>query len=203
MSKVGRPVEHDQEVVLDRAMRALWKCGVRGMSVRDLVAATGLSSRSMYDRFGSKNGLLTTALERYLQTVLTPFYETLERGRGKRAVTEFFERFVSGPMAEGCLFANTLSERESLDAAGRRLLDGHVERIVRLMAEKIAEDGRTAPEQARGQAREAFVLLVGLNGARRALDARHLRAAVEDFLSTHGLPPMREGRNEVPRIKEA
>lgn len=192
MSKIGRPIEHDQEVVLDRAMRALWKRGLRGMSVRDLVAATGLSSRSMYDRFGSKNGLLTTALERYLQTVLTPFYETLQRGRGKRAVTAFFECFLEAPMSDGCLFANSLSEKESLDAAGRRLLDGHVDRLVGLIAAKISEDGVTPRARARAQARAAFVFLLGLNGARRALDARQLRGAVEDFLETHRLPSMND-----------
>lgn len=59
-----RPVKIDREVVADALVGAFRRDGYAGASVRDLVAATGLRSASLYHRFPAKSDMAIAALDR-------------------------------------------------------------------------------------------------------------------------------------------
>ncbi|MEV0364768.1 TetR/AcrR family transcriptional regulator [Nocardia fusca] len=61
----GRPREFDRDVALTRAQALFWERGYEGVSLTDLVAATGLASARLYAAFGSKEQLFREAVVRY------------------------------------------------------------------------------------------------------------------------------------------
>lgn len=73
----GRKRAFDEDEVLDRARDLFIRSGYRGVSVGDLLAATGLQRASLYNAFGSKQGLflavwhrsMTPAVDRMLLLV--------------------------------------------------------------------------------------------------------------------------------------
>jgi AcrR family transcriptional regulator len=64
---LGRPREFDTEKALDGAMEVFWRHGYEGATIAELTSAMGINPPSLYSAFGSKEGLLKAALDRYSQ----------------------------------------------------------------------------------------------------------------------------------------
>jgi TetR/AcrR family transcriptional regulator, copper-responsive repressor len=61
----GRPRSFELDDVLEKATRVFWRHGYEGASLGRLQAATGLTPPSIYNAFGSKEGLYEACLEHY------------------------------------------------------------------------------------------------------------------------------------------
>lgn len=61
----GRPRSFDVDEVLDKAMTVFWRHGYEGASLGRLQSATGLTPPSIYNAFGSKEGLYEACLDHY------------------------------------------------------------------------------------------------------------------------------------------
>jgi AcrR family transcriptional regulator len=64
---MGRPRSFDTDKALDEAMEVFWRHGYDGASLAMLTRAMGIKAPSLYAAFGSKEGLLRAALDRYAQ----------------------------------------------------------------------------------------------------------------------------------------
>jgi AcrR family transcriptional regulator len=64
---MGRPREFDKEKALDEAMEVFWRRGYEGATIAELTGAMGINPPSLYAAFGSKEGLLKAALDRYCE----------------------------------------------------------------------------------------------------------------------------------------
>ena len=64
---MGRPRSFDTDTALDEAMEVFWRHGYDGASLAMLTKAMGIKPPSLYAAFGSKEGLLKAALDRYAQ----------------------------------------------------------------------------------------------------------------------------------------
>jgi AcrR family transcriptional regulator len=62
---MGRPREFDTAKALDDAMEVFWRHGYEGATIAALTGAMGINPPSLYAAFGSKEGLLKAALDRY------------------------------------------------------------------------------------------------------------------------------------------
>jgi AcrR family transcriptional regulator len=62
---LGRPREFDLDAALDEAMEVFWRRGYEGATIAELTGAMGINPPSLYAAFGSKEGLLKAALDRY------------------------------------------------------------------------------------------------------------------------------------------
>lgn len=62
---MGRPRSFDMDKALDEAMEVFWRHGYDGSSLSMLTKAMGIKPPSLYAAFGSKEGLLKAALDRY------------------------------------------------------------------------------------------------------------------------------------------
>lgn len=96
-------------------MRMFWQHGCAAVSIPDICAATGLSTSSIYNSFGTKLDLLVAALARYHDTVLEQFMlGPMARGEhGLADVAAFLDRLGStldATAARGCLAVNTIAE---------------------------------------------------------------------------------------------
>jgi TetR/AcrR family transcriptional repressor of nem operon len=115
---MARSKEYDRETVLGRAALLFWKKGYEAASMDDLVAATGLNTFSMYREFGSKNGMFDSAMAWYRRSVLEAMLNKLRANPGLPGIRDFFGAFpplMTGKKYNGCLFMNTLAERNVVD----------------------------------------------------------------------------------------
>jgi AcrR family transcriptional regulator len=62
---MGRPRRFDCDIALDQAMDVFWRHGYEGATIAQLTEAMGINPPSLYAAFGSKEGLLKAALDRY------------------------------------------------------------------------------------------------------------------------------------------
>ncbi len=67
---MARPLSFDPETSLRHAIDLLWSRGYGAVSVDDIVEFTSLNRHSLYGRYGSKLGLVTAAVDRYLEDAL-------------------------------------------------------------------------------------------------------------------------------------
>jgi AcrR family transcriptional regulator len=62
---MGRPRAFDADAALDQAMEVFWRHGYEGATIAQLTEAMRINPPSLYAAFGSKEGLLKAALDRY------------------------------------------------------------------------------------------------------------------------------------------
>lgn len=113
---MGRPLAYEPTEVLSRAADLFRSLGFGGASIQGIVDATGMSRFSIYDRFGSKEGLFYSALEFYVETrvrhgLLVPLREP---GAALAELLELFARLRSLALRPGepagCLIVNASLE---------------------------------------------------------------------------------------------
>ncbi len=113
---MARPREHDREEAVDDATEVFWENGYEGTSVADIVAATGLHRRSLYDEFGGKSGLFLACIDHYSLVTVKDLIALLERQPlGLANIRAFFRNrvdYVSSGHSKGCLIGNTAIEKE-------------------------------------------------------------------------------------------
>src|SRR5580704_10656245 len=83
---MGRPREFDTEKALDEAMEVFWRRGYEGATIAELTGAMGINPPSLYAAFGSKEGLLKAALDRYSQKRDECMAEILEAPTAREVV---------------------------------------------------------------------------------------------------------------------
>ncbi|MHC5068204.1 MAG: TetR/AcrR family transcriptional regulator, partial [Planctomycetota bacterium] len=121
------------------ATEVFWKLGYTGTAISDLVAATGLHRRSMYDEFGGKDGLFLACVEHFAATHGSAFIASLEADPlGLDNIRTFFAERVDYACAgdcRGCFVVNSAIESNLLDPAisarVNQLLNGSVEPFAR------------------------------------------------------------------------
>ena len=113
----GRPREFSAEAVVSSAKLVFWQRGYEGSTLPDLEASTGLGRSSLYQAYGSKEGLFDEALGEYIESFISPRLAPMERsGSGLGDIQRFFRQlgklFRSDLTSaqRGCLWVNTLAE---------------------------------------------------------------------------------------------
>ena len=91
---LGRPREFDMETALDEAMEVFWRHGYEGATVAELTGAMGINPPSLYAAFGSKEGLLKAALDRYSQKRDVFMCEVLGAPTAREAVERMLLRLA-------------------------------------------------------------------------------------------------------------
>ena len=186
----GRPAQFDRDNALAALLRLLWSKGYDAATQEEMLAASGLSSSTLYRSFGTKVDILEAALARYL-VLLDEMFAPLEHGhRGVADVNAFLDHLeaqLGGPLSTaGCLVWNTMQNPISADPRIKTLTERHMQRLRRGLTaalQRAADAGEplpSAPEsladalragvigvQARGRAgdiEDAIRLLDGLRG---------------------------------------
>jgi TetR/AcrR family transcriptional repressor of nem operon len=111
---MARPRTYDQQQVLAAAMQCFWRNGYSATSMKDLERATGLAAGSLYNSFGSKDGLFEQVLEHYIDSVVCDRIERfLRAGDPLEGIEEYFLDCFRGRLSApnmGCLLVNTATE---------------------------------------------------------------------------------------------
>jgi TetR/AcrR family transcriptional regulator, transcriptional repressor for nem operon len=188
----GRPAQFDRDNALAALLWLLWSKGYDAATQEEMLAATGLSSSTLYRSFGTKADILEAALARYM-ALLDETFAPLEQGcRGVADVNAFLDHIrtqLDGPMSNaGCLVWNTMQNPINGDPRIRTLTERHMQRLRRGLTaalQRAADAGElppSAPEylaealragvlgvQARGRAGEIEDAITLLDGLRALL----------------------------------
>ena len=186
---MGRPRAFDADAALDEAMEVFWRHGYEGATIAQLTQAMGINPPSLYACFGSKEGLLKAALDRYT-TKRAAFMEDILRAPTAREVAERMLMGIADTQTDpanppGCLLVQgglacgTGSENVPFELAARR---AKTEEQLRERFVKAKADGDlTSTADPIALARYLSAVTVGMgvmasSGADR--DALHQVAAV-------------------------
>ncbi len=125
-------------------MLLFWAQGYEGTSVRDLTAATGISSSSMYEVFGDKRALFLAALTRYCRLEQGRITQMAQDAPTPQAFIEALFASVdelshTASPAQGSLAFNTLVEFSTRDPDITALLLDHYFRIAEIIAAVLGE----------------------------------------------------------------
>lgn len=144
---MGRPRAFDADAALDQAMEVFWRHGYEGATIAQLTEAMNINPPSLYAAFGSKEGLLKAALDRYTERRDA----WMEQVLGAPTARDVAERLLIGTadvqtdpanppgclLVQGGLACGTGSENVPFELAARRTHteDQLRDRFVRAKAE--------------------------------------------------------------------
>lgn len=141
---MARTRAFDEDQALDRAMTLFWERGYEAASVRELVAATGISTSSLYNAFGDKREVYIAALERYRERERRQFAETLASPRPiRRTLAGLFDELIdmltADDGARGSFTLNAAVELGGRDPDVTAQLRDHSDDLCGLLARRLAE----------------------------------------------------------------
>ena len=161
------------------------ECGITATGVAELSRAAGVSKRTLYQRFGSKDGLVTAAYE----SLDLPVYRMLtsaidaELTDPREQLDAFFaqlEPILGSPDFRGCPFTNAASELLDATHPAHAVVRRHKERLRRWLRTRAKAAGARDPGALSRQLMLVFAgaqaeALIEQSG-RPARDARRLAA---------------------------
>lgn len=138
--RMGRPIEFDENRVVENAMQAFWAQGVQAMTVAEMLAATGLARSSFYNSYGSKEALVVKAIERYSEMDLAALKAVLA-GPSLRSIVDRLLTSVidDNHRGRGCLLLNTAIEDSARQAAIGRAVRNGIARKLQAIAERVEQ----------------------------------------------------------------
>src|SRR5258708_6490642 len=107
------PMTQTNERIAELAAGLFYEHGVTATGVEALSKAAGISKRTLYEQFGSKDGLITAAFASLDDQVFERFAKPAEQAPTPRAqIEQLFaglEAAVGSPEFRGCAFTNAAS----------------------------------------------------------------------------------------------
>jgi AcrR family transcriptional regulator len=148
--------------LLDSAERLISRHGVHGVGIDAILAESGRSSRSLYQHFGSKEGLAVAALKRRDAAWLAWFNATAsaepEPVRRLLAMFDALDAWLRQPDFHGCPFINVAGAFPERDHPLRRVAADHKRALLAFIAETAKAAGFVTHARL---ARELFLLVEG------------------------------------------
>jgi AcrR family transcriptional regulator len=163
--------------------------GITATGVDALSHAAGISKRTLYQRFGSKDGLIVAAYEAFDIPVYEMFTKAIEaKTDDPRAQLEAFfaqlEPLVRSEDFRGCPFSNAAAELADAQHPAHVVVRRHKERIRRWLQSRAKAAGAAKPERL---SRQLMLVFAGVQSqallersARPAREARTLAKALID-----------------------
>jgi AcrR family transcriptional regulator len=138
--------------------------GITATGVEALSKAAGISKRTLYERFGSKDGLIVAAYDALDQPAFEMITGPAERAsdtpRGQ--LEQLFvqlEAMVGAPDFRGCPFANAASELADFDHPAHKVVRRHKDRLRRWILARTRAAGAADPAKL---SRQLMLLVAGV-----------------------------------------
>ncbi len=188
------------------AARLFYRQGVRGVGVDAVAEAAGVTKKTLYYHFASKDDLVAAYLEeRDIPTRINIAEAPNTRGPlpGDRvlAVFDHLERWFRGGDYHGCPFTNAVAEQSASEAVVA-VAERHKEAVARWFSEQAQLGGARDPSEV---GHELLVVLDGaLSGAlvfRSAAPAAVARRLATMVLERSGVPTTTEKKKSGKRDK--
>jgi AcrR family transcriptional regulator len=146
--------------ILEVATRLFYRNGIHAVGVDTIAAESGVTKRTLYDRFGSKDRLVATYLRQRHEVWWEKFERRIARAASPRALV-VFDAYLddSAMVSRGCAFVNAAAELPR-DHAAYAVVREHKRAVRERLAELVAEDVPD-PEEAGRIAEHLFLLVEG------------------------------------------
>jgi AcrR family transcriptional regulator len=161
--------------------------GITATGVEALTKAAGVSKRTLYERFGSKDALIAAAYDTLDAPIFERFTEAAERATSEpleqlEGLFREIEKAVRTPEFRGCPFGNAAAELADPDHPAHVVVRRHKRRFRRWMRERGEAAGIDDPDRL---ARQLMIVLDGVQAqcliagsAKPARDARDVARAL-------------------------
>ncbi len=169
--------------IVDAAARLFYRHGIHAVGVDAIAAESGVTKRTLYDRFGSKDALVAAYLQRRDAAWWAKWQERIAQAPRPRALTVFDAYLDDAETSgRGCAFLNAAAELPPEHPAFA-VVRAHKRRVRARLEELMAEQAGDASEQA-----ELLYLLAEGAVAQQGIDGdsgrlRRARALAADLLA--------------------
>lgn len=156
---------HSRQKIIEAAFHTFYVQGFHACGVDLLAQRMGVTKRTLYAHFGSKEGLIDAVLTYRHQSFIARVQEALEQRPPAEAVAaylDFIAAWTQSPDFHGCLFINACAEFSDPAASPKRHAAEHKRDIRARLQARLESAG--APNAA-AQADAAFLIGEGLTVA--------------------------------------
>jgi AcrR family transcriptional regulator len=183
------PKQPVASALLDTAERLIGQHGVHGVGIDAILAESGRSSRSLYQHFGSKEGLAVAALKRRDQAWLAWLAAASGAPDPERQLLALFDtldEWFRRSDFRGCPFTTVAGEFPHPGHPLRRVAADHKRALLAFVAERTKAAGFVAHARL---ARELFLLIEGAIAAALVLSepaaARTAKRTAATLIAAH------------------
>ena len=131
--------------ILDVASELFYAHGIHAVGVDTIAAASGVTKRTLYDRFGSKDALVAAYLrardERWRARVTAAVAAQSEPVARALAPFTVLADWVSEAASRGCAFVNAFAELDDPAHPGRAVIDDEKRWLLDLFATELRAAG--------------------------------------------------------------
>ncbi|MCA1006906.1 TetR/AcrR family transcriptional regulator [Rhodococcus hoagii] len=183
MSVTEKPLTGAARRILDAASELFYRNGIHAVGVDAIAAESGVTKRTLYDRFGSKDALVVAYLTERNRRWWERLEERLATAEHPRALAVFDSYLADVDDGErGCAFINASGELP-FSHPGYEVIRDHKQRVYERLVQLVVEEGLV--EDPPRVAEHVYLLLEGavshrgIDGSGRRLErARDLAAQV-------------------------
>ena len=142
---MARPVEFDENKVLNNAMEQFWKEGYEASSVQKLLDCTGINRGTLYNSFGDKDTFFKSCVDQYNKAIGKHIAASLKNAKldAWGAITTYFDEAVinisNKHRGMGCLLVNSLCESINYDKNMKKVVRASLATIRRALLVRVKE----------------------------------------------------------------
>ncbi len=161
--KQGKPQSSKRERLMKSALELFIKNGIHATGIDTIVEHSGVTKKTLYAHFGSKEELVLSVLRRYDELARNEFIRQVEnKGKTARgrllAIFDFAEYWFLQDDFYGCLFINAISEYSEKGTPIRQICQEYKKLLKSYIRELCEQAGASNPQ---GLAEELAMLLEG------------------------------------------
>ncbi|NKB33978.1 MAG: TetR family transcriptional regulator [Pseudomonadales bacterium] len=192
---MARPVEFDENKVLNNAMEQFWREGYEASSVQKLLDCTGINRGTLYNSFGDKDTFFKSCVDQYNKIVDKQIESSLKNPKLNAwdAINAYFDEAVlnlsNKRRSMGCLLVNSLCESINYDKDMKKVVRGSLSSIRKAIVVRLKE-AQSKNKLRKGVSVEfaADVLMNTLHGvrvnSRDGKNTRQLKELIKHSINT-------------------
>jgi TetR/AcrR family transcriptional regulator, repressor for uid operon len=169
------PVRHEEKrrKIVASAGRCFALSGLKGASISDICKEAGISPGHLYHYFKSKDEIIATLSEAWLDLISQRFELVLARERGVAAslASEIGELISAGPNSRSELFFEMLAESKR-NAGIATILQAHNQRLRDLLASVVRQGQQQGDVNAKLDPETTAIAMIAMIDGMKALGLR-------------------------------
>lgn len=132
--------------IIETAYAAFYRHGFHACGVEFLAQHAGVTKRTLYAHFGSKDGLIEAVLQYRHQQFVAQMQAALDEVSLNETVSAYLDFIAAWGQTDafsGCLFVNACAEYAEAAAMPHRYAQQHKQEIRRILASRLQNAGKT------------------------------------------------------------
>src|SRR5690349_14800031 len=137
--------------LLNTATRLFCRHGINATGIDKILAEAGVAKMTLYNQFGSKEGLVFAVLEREGEAWRSWFQAAVDQLGGTPAekligIFDVLEKWFQQEGFYGCVFINAVAEHNKEDPRIRSLALAHKKKVLAVIGSLVEQAGVSDPE---------------------------------------------------------